>query len=141
MPYPTFKRLNESWNAEPNAPNEKVAVSGSTVRLTFYLNPWAYVAEECEIGSLVFERCAMWRLGPTNDEGWFAGQCRYSQSAPVWGEFYELLGEDGRRLEPTDWSELAPLTPVQRHFLFYLRDSTFECFAAEWRFERNTSAL
>lgn len=136
MSNPTFKRLNDDWNAEPNAPCEEVAVSGSTVRLTFFLNPWAYEAEEDEKGCLTFEQCSIWRLGSTNDEGWYAGQCRYSKAAPAWGEFYELLGEDDQRLKPTDWRELTTLVPEKRHFLFYLRDNTFECFAAEWRFER-----
>jgi hypothetical protein len=132
----TFKRLNEGWNAEPNAPDPHVTVSGSMVRLTFFLNPWAYKAGEDEKGRLTFEHCSIWRLGSTNDEGWYSGQCRYSKVAPSWGEFYELLGEDELRLDATGWRELAQLTPEQRHFLFYLRDQTFECFASEWKFER-----
>ncbi len=138
MSNPTFKHLNEDWNAEPNAPYEEVTVSGTTVRMTFFLNPWAYEAEEDEKGRLTFEQCSRWRLGPTNDHGWYAGQCRYSKVVPAWGEFYELFGEDDQRLTPTDWYELASLESQKRHFLFYLRSNTFECFAAEWRFERGT---
>jgi hypothetical protein len=140
MSNPTFKRLNEGWNAEPNAPEAEVAVIGSTVQLTFLLNPWAYEAEEDEKGCLTFDQCSTWRLGSTNDEGWYAGDCRYSNTAPAWGEFYELLGEDDQRLKPADWHELTPCTPEQRHFLFYLRDNTFECFAAGWTFQRNPPA-
>jgi hypothetical protein len=62
MSHPTFERLNDDWNAEPNAPYEKVAVSGTIVRLMFFLNPWAYGAEEDEKGCLTFEQCSMWRL-------------------------------------------------------------------------------
>lgn len=133
----TFKRLNDDWNAEPNAPNEEVVVSGTSVRLTFFLNPWAYKADEEEKGCLTFEHCSMWRLGSINDEGWYRGQCRYSKIAPAWGEFYELLGNDDQRLQPDDWHKIMPLTPKCRHFLFYLRDSTFECFAAAWQFDRS----
>ena len=133
----TFKQLNNGWNAEPNAPSPQVEVDGALVRLKFRLNPWAYEAEEGETGSLAFRHCSMWRLGATNDEGWYRGQCRYSKAAPAWGEFYELSGEDDLRLKPTDWHELGPLTPEQLHFLFYLRDETFECFAREWVFERS----
>lgn len=140
MSNPTFERLNDDWNAEPNAPYEEVTVGGATVRLTFFLNPWADEAEEDERGRLTFEHCSIWRLGATNDEGWYAGQCRYGKAAPAWGEFYVLLGEDDQRLTPTDWHELALITPEKRHFLFYLRDNTFECFAEEWRFERDTPA-
>jgi len=136
MSNPTFKKLNDSWNAEPNAPAPVVTESGSSVKLTFFLNPWAYEAQEEERGSLTFQQCAMWRLGPTNDEGWYADQCRYSKVAPTWGEFYELLGNDEQKLIPTDWRKIVPLTWEQRHFLFYLRDQTFECFAVEWAFER-----
>lgn len=78
----------------------------------------------------------MWRLGAVNDEGWYTGQCRYSKIAPNWGEFYELLGEDDLRFKPTDWHALAPLISGQRHFIFYFRDETFECIAADWMFER-----
>ena len=131
-----FKRLNDDWNAEPNAPYEEVTVRGTTVRLTFFLNQWDYMAGEEEKGRLTFEQCSMWRLGATNDEGWYAGRCRYGQAAPDWGEFYELLGDDDQRFTPADWHELAQLEPQARHFLFYLRDNTFECFASMWRFER-----
>ena len=103
MPIPNFKHLNKDWNAEPNAPDARVAVTGSQVRLMFVLNPWAYEAEEEEKGCLTFKQCSMWRLGATNDEGWYRGQCRYSKSAPTWGEFYELLGRDDRSLEPIDF--------------------------------------
>jgi hypothetical protein len=137
MKDPIFKHLNQHWNAEPNAPEATVTVRGSTVRLRFFLNPWAYAAEEEEKGCLSFQQCSMWRLGSTNDEGWYAGQCRYSKIAPAWGEFYELIGEDEQRIMATDWHELASPTSGGRHFLFYFRDNTFECFAAEWSFERS----
>jgi hypothetical protein len=113
-----------------------VAVSGLSVQLTFVLNPMAHKADEGEKGCLTFAGCSMWRLGATNDEGWYAGQCRYSKAAPAWGEFYELLGEDDQRFKPADWHKLTVVTSEQRHFLFYLRDETFECFATEWTFER-----
>jgi hypothetical protein len=137
MPIPIFKRLNEGWNADPNVPDGKVAVSGDMVRLSFFLNPYEFDAFEGEMGALAFEHCSMWRLGPTNDEGWYMGQCRYSRTAPAWGEFYELSGEDDQRLTPADWHQFVPTPLNRRHFLFYLRDNTFECFAADWRFERD----
>ena len=136
-----FKRLNNGWNAEPNAPAPKVEVNGSQVRLKFFLNPFAYPAEEGEMGCLAFSECSMWRLGSTNDEGWYAGQCRYSKIAPAWGEFYELLGHDSQRTNPTDWHVPKPPGSGDRHFLFYLRDETFECFAKEWSFERQSACV
>jgi len=134
-----FIRLNLDWNAEPNDPGERVHAEGAALRLSFTLNPWEFDAEESERAEVVFSNCAKWRLGATNDEGWYRGQCRYSGIAPAWGEFYEIAGDDSRRDAPEDWHELSALQPAQRHFLFYLRDQTFECVATDWRLVRPAS--
>ncbi len=133
---PQFRQLNSNWNAEPNAPDPSVTVMGVNLRLSFVLNPFIGHFVEGEKGALVFARCSRWRLGSTNDEGWYRGQCRYSRSAPAWGEFYELVGEDAAMLQPDDWHVLSPAAAADRHFLFYLRDMTFECLASDWTFER-----
>ena len=131
-----FLHLNDTWNAEPNDPAPRVKVDGSEVTLQFYLNPWAYDAAPDEQGQLTFTRCSEWRLGGTNDEGWYGGQCRYSGVAPSWGEFYEIVGPDPVAHSPTDWKTNDRVVRGKRHFLFYLRDETFECFADEWDFTR-----
>lgn len=131
-----FERLNKNWNAEPNAPDEMVSNSGTNIELHFTLNPFAYVAFEDERAKVTFHSCSKWRLGSTNDEGWYRGQCRYSGIAPKWGEFYEVLGVNPLKDEPSDWKLPEEIGSGERHFLFYLRDSTFECFASNWKFTR-----
>ena len=123
---PAFVRLNDGWNAEPNAPCPEVTVEGSTLHLRFIVEFGKPPAR------LRFDNCRHWRLGPTNDEGWYLGQCRYSRIAPAWGQFYELVGEDGLLRKPTDWQTMPQPGPGDRHFLFYLRDDTFECYASKW---------
>lgn len=76
---PRLERLN------PNDPGERVTVVANSVTLSFILNPWAYEAEDGERASLTFLGCKKWRLGRTNDEGWYRGQCRYSGIAPESG--------------------------------------------------------
>ena len=132
----TFHQLNQGWNAYPNGDNPRVDVVGLTVRFTFLLNLYAYDAREGDKGRLTFNTCSRWRLGATNDEGWYRGRCRYSKTAPAWGEFYEITGVDDLRDLPSDWNTLAPPTGCDRHFLFYLRDQTFECIAQGWSFDR-----
>jgi hypothetical protein len=90
-----------------------------------------------EQGSLTFIECSEWGLGSTNDEGWHLGQCRYSRIAPEWGEFYEIVGTDPLAHEPNDWKSTGQADVGKRHFLFYLRDETFECFANEWTYSRS----
>jgi hypothetical protein len=129
---PSFTRLNRDWNADPNGPGESVEVLGSTVVLTFRL---AAFFNEPWWGKLTFEECTRYRLGPENDEAWYRGQCRFSKLAPDWGEFYEVSG-DLMAEQRTDWVVLnADATDPVRHFLFYLRDSMFECDAARYRLE------
>jgi hypothetical protein len=129
----TFKKLNSDWNAEPNAPDPRVRVADRTLYLTFVLNSFQFPFEEGSVGELVFHNCWRYRLGPTNDEGWYSAQCRFSQLAPAWGEFYEVEGDLllGHQLS---WTSLGPPSPSSRHFLFYLRDETFECDADDWSF-------
>jgi len=133
----TFKRLNDGWNAYPNGSESLVETSGDTLVFRFELNPYVFDdVEDGDMAILKFSRCSRWRLGPTNDEGWFRGQCRYSGRAPAWGEFYELLGDDPVRDAPSDWHIIGTDSPASRHFLFYLKDETFECMADDWRLIR-----
>ena len=139
----SFTKLNNGWNAEPNAPYPKVTVSGTDVLLEFFLNPFQFPQFSADDrGTIRFSGCSRYRLGATNDEGWYLGQCRYSSIAPAWGEFYELRGTDIRLDEPQDWQVINEVSNASRHFLFYLRDDTFECIAARWEFEPDaTNAL
>ena len=132
-----FTKLNVDWNAEPNAPYPKVRTAAQTLVLTFLLNPWEFPQfREGDRGELAFSACWRYRLGATNDEGWWRKQCRFSFLAPAWGEFYEVNGDLRlERLPDDSWVLLAdPPSAETRHFLFYFRDETFECDASSWSF-------
>jgi hypothetical protein len=128
---PEFLHLNAGWNAEPNAPAPVAEVQGFDILLRFYLNPFEFKEfEPDELGFLRFVNCERYRLGPTNDEGWYRGLCRFSHVAPKWGEFYEVSSKPEALKGPTDWELLNTRTVgEQHHFLFYFRDNTFECTA------------
>jgi hypothetical protein len=135
LPDMSFIQLNRGWNAEPNAPEPRTERHGRDMLLFFLLNAFAFKQfSEDDRGIVRFVRCARYRLGGTNDEGWYRGQCRYSDLAPRWGEFYEIVGIDPLRDQPNDWVAIGD-SGRARHFLFYFRDTTFECIADDWRFE------
>jgi hypothetical protein len=91
-----FIKLNDDWNADPNAPVPFVVRSGDDVILEFHLNSFQFKRfQEGDRGRLVFRNCWRYRMGVTNDEGWYLGQCRFSNVAPAWGEFYEVRGDSG----------------------------------------------
>jgi|ERR1035437_5732129 hypothetical protein len=127
----SFIQLNRGWNAEPNAPDEFARVDGEDVLVQFHLNAFQFNDfSEGEIGVLRFLNCTRFRLGDTNDEGWYRGQCRFSHSAPGWGEFYAVIGDPNSTDGPDDWV-VTPLSVRENltHFLFYFRNHTFECVA------------
>ncbi|WP_239616867.1 hypothetical protein [Cohnella mopanensis] len=136
-----YQQLNNGWGAEPNAPDPQIEIdfAQGKLKLKFYLNPFIYKDVEEEIrAELEFSNCFMFRLGPTNDEGFYRGQCRFSKTGINWGEFYQL--------EETEWKETFPKDKVivlnhlineegLRHYLFYFRDVTFECIAKDYHYK------
>jgi len=130
-----FTKLNTEWDAEPSDPRPTIRIVSSDLSLTFFLNAYVDPAfREYDRGALTFTNCWRYRLGPTNDEGWYKGHCRFKCWAPDWGDFYEVAG-DIREHGPKDWVLVgpAPQAPT-RHFLFYFKDNTFECDASDWDF-------
>jgi hypothetical protein len=132
----TFNKLNHEWNADPNVPEPVVELKGRQLELRFFLNSHQFPRfTEGQVGVLVFDEVARYRLGATNDEGWYRGQCRFSDIAPGWGEFYEVGGNLRLQLVREAWNELPESKGRgRRHYLFYFRDETFECDADGWHF-------
>ena len=133
-----FIQLNDGWNAEPNAPEPKIEISGTVLKLSFGLNYFVFDAfTDTDIGVLTFIDCLQYRLGPPNDEGFYNyGQSRFKKYGVQWGEFYCI--------ENSDWLHEFPDKIVisefkdqeeYNHFLFYFCDETFECIAKEWLFK------
>jgi hypothetical protein len=129
-----FIQLNHGWNAEPNAPEPNVSVVGDTLTLEFYANPYLFPQfGDGQRSRLIFSGAWRYFLGGTNDEGWYRGQCRFSGVAPSWGEFYEVSGDLKLDEVQDEWQYVTPQpTCATKHYLFYLRDDTFECDAKSW---------
>jgi hypothetical protein len=130
-----FTLLSKGWNAEPDAPYPVVRAEEDSVIVTFYLNPFQYdFFKAGDWAEIVFPQCSRYRLGPTNDEGWYRGQCRFSDLAPNWGEFYRVTGDPLPKGKDLLWKEVATdlRAADSNHFLFYFRDQTFECDASDW---------
>jgi hypothetical protein len=131
-----FHQLNIGWNADPNVPEPKATRAGHDVLLEFCVNAFQFQNfQPWERGVLRFLDCQRYTVTDINDHGWYLGQCRYSNIAPDWGEFYEITGEDPLRDQAPGWVDVGGRPNDGRHFLFYFRDETFECFARNWTIE------
>jgi hypothetical protein len=128
-----FTRLDLDWSAQPNVPLPEVRTSGCALELRLLLTAPQHAGQESNAVKLTFGNCRAWRWGDVNDEGWYRGQCRYGRLAPAWGHFYEMSGDVMLRDQPEDWQAMPEPGSGDRHYLFYLRDETFECIAENWQ--------
>ncbi|WP_164472677.1 hypothetical protein [Cohnella candidum] len=135
-----YEQLNKDWGAEPNSPDPEIEINynSRTLTLHFYLNAFMYEnVEEEDRGVLEFHNCYLFRLGPTNDEGFYKGDCRFSRSGISWGEFYKLEESGWESDFPSDKVMIASVDEISKlnHYLFYFRDETFECIAEGFDFK------
>jgi hypothetical protein len=80
---PSFIHLNCGWNADPNFPEVRTQVDGEDVLLQFNVNAFQFSDfNEGAKGVLRFVNCSRFRLGATNHEGWYLGQCRFTGLTP-----------------------------------------------------------
>jgi hypothetical protein len=140
-----WQKLNTTFDADPNSPMPKVTITGDQVTVEFYLNH--YIWDDVQPGEkamLTFSGTYMYRLGSTNDEGFYRGQCRFSGTGIAWGDFYELDESLWQQSFPSDRIVLGVpgvLTAGLKHFLYYFRDETFECVAQGYEFRRIGRAM
>lgn len=130
-------KLNKNWNADPNAPDPKVSPIDDGIELSFLLNGNVFEhLDEGEMGRLKFHEVQAYRLGATNDEGYLRGQFRFKNEQLPWGEFYELKGSKWETDFPDDKVIVNESIDKKelRHFIFFLKDHTFECIAVDYRF-------
>lgn len=71
-----------------------------------------------------------------NDEGYYMGQYRYKHEQLPWGEFY-LLDRTSENDFPMSAVVLNsnPNWNILNHYIFFLKDDTFECIAENYSFE------
>src|SRR6478735_1456083 len=130
-----FTKLNLDWDADPNVPDVKVTVIDDTVLVEFDLNYFeGEQFKEGDRGRLKFIGCHKYSSNGPNDEGYYKGQHRYKYTDLPWGDFYKL--ETNWRLDFPDYPVFLSRSyddNLLSHYLFFFRESTFECVA--WKYE------
>ena len=134
QPDTQFRRLNIDWNADPVDPDVSIKTDQADLRIEFTLNHNVYKRfTNGQRATLEFQNCSRYRIGKTNVEGWYRGQCRFSGIAPNWGEFYSITGDSKFDQISEDWIHVENGSG-SNHFLFYMKDDTFECLADGYQF-------
>jgi hypothetical protein len=133
-----YTKLNKNWNAEPNAPEPKISSIENGIELSFLLNASVYEhIDDGEIGSLEFQNVYAYRMDSTSKEGYLQKQFRFKNDQLPWGEFYELSNSKWSGDFPDDKIVLDESIDKKdiRHFILFLPNNIFECFATAYRFE------
>ncbi|MBL7869463.1 MAG: hypothetical protein JNM71_15715 [Flavobacterium lindanitolerans] len=140
MNTPIFKKLNNDFDADPNAPDPKISLLGNHVVLSFSLNSflWDNVSEG-ETGTLTFLNCLQYRLGKPDSDSYH--RYRYYQSDVEYFDFYLVENSTWIKDFPIDKkihnsSILNEFRSKLKHFVFFFRDNTFECVATGYSFGR-----
>jgi hypothetical protein len=93
-----------------------------------------HIAED-QKGEFNIYNCHKYSFNSCNNEGYYRGQYRYKYTELPWGEFYKLQ---------TNWKTDFHHESIilnnkvkddkMNHFIFFFRDSTFECVAEDFEF-------
>ena len=131
-----YVKLSTNWNADPNSPNEKIVIESNRVTLEFNMNYYIYDHfKEGDRGHIKFEGCHKLSYNTTNDEGYFRGQYRFNQLELPWGQFYEVESDWENNFHKNNIVLGYRFPQIKyKHFIFFLRDNTFECIAENFKF-------
>ena len=130
-----YKKLNDNWNAEPNAPEVFATIKNDKLVIEFGLNYFLYDQfREGDKGRLTFIDCSRYHLGITNDEGYYLGQYRIGDDDLPWSEFYQIQSGLNREF-PTSTIVNENITGDLNHYIFFFRDNTLEVEARDYLYE------
>lgn len=137
----TFQKQNIPYAADPGVARPHVEKVGNDLLLTFT------VQDSGVSGAILFMEPLMFRVGDPNDEGFYRSgfepgiinESIYSKKRfpdlKFW-DFYEVFGVDWKSdLLGTSTDVLTQNFKEKEgfhHFVFFMKDGTFECVAREW---------
>jgi hypothetical protein len=136
---PTYIKLNLDFDVEPNAPSPKISTNGSSLNLSFLLNPFLWDnVEDDEQADLLFHDIQKYRLGRPGSDN-FRDYRYYDAGIDNYG-FYQINNSNWKKDFPIDEkiiSEESIDTKGEfKHYVFFFRDNTFECIAKDFKFVR-----
>jgi hypothetical protein len=135
-----FKKINNGWAPEPNAPYPTVFKKNTNIDLMFFLNPFIYDnTNDDDIGILKFKNCLKFRLGSPNSDDFYYGNFRFKTDKIEFGEAYEIINSNWLSDFPNDEISISKKLDIVnidlKHFIVFMRDDCFECIAEEFEFK------
>lgn len=127
-----YIQITKGWNAHPVSPEIQLKIDGIDLIVDIYLNYFKFNKyQKGDKVKILFKNCTEYSLNNCNDEGYYYGQYRTNPNELPWGEFYEIKSGLDRKL-PTPIKKIQNNNLDKKHFIFFFKDQTFECFASEY---------
>ena len=142
-----FQKINNGYESDPNDSDPIVSVHNNDLTLLFNLNCISYTQfTRGQKGKIVFNDCLMFRVGDPNDEGFYIdpkNPSKRNDSTWNYTDFPDLKMYNFYCVENSDWQDtfgphaftnkdLSRETENHgdyKHYLFMMKDATFECIA------------
>ncbi len=140
----TFQKLSIPFEAEPNVAVPQVEVLNDNLVLSFTTK------DSDTAGRITFIKPLIYRVGAPNDEGFYGfgfdprikNDSIYSRkNFPNldFGDFHQITGVDwksnllgeGTKILDEKYTEKEGFS----HYVFFMKDGTFECVAKSWKVE------
>lgn len=145
----SFTKLNHGYESDPNSGRPIIEIYNTQVILKFELNHFIYGKFEAgQFGEIMFDDCSMFRVGDPNLDGLYRDpkNPKELRNDTIWNrsDFPDLEAHTFFQVEGSDWQhnfgpaayvnkELSEDDQEFKHFLFIMKDGTFECVARGYR--------
>jgi hypothetical protein len=133
-----FKKLNKNWAADLNAPHESIIQNEDGIEVDFLLNSFPYEhIDDGEKGKIAFYDVFAYRNVASIAEEISKRQIPFKVEQIPFGDLFELLDSKWKTDFPEDKIivDETKKSSKLRHFLFFLKDATFECLAVDYQFK------
>lgn len=146
----SFTKLNNTYSPDPNGARPLINIYEKIVSIRFDLDSINYKQFTREqLGEITFTDCLMFRVGSPNDEGFFIdpkNPSKRNNSRWNYTDFPNLNFHNFYCVENSDWkttfgphaflnkelTEKGHTDADFKHFLFLMKDGTFECIARSY---------
>ncbi|PHR46508.1 MAG: hypothetical protein COA32_10210 [Fluviicola sp.] len=130
-----YIKITTDWNADPVSPEIQLKVVVDDLVVEMLVNHFQFDEFiEGDKVKITFKNCSIYSLNTCNDKGYFFGQYRINPNELPWGEFYEIRSGLDKSL-PDPVVQLNNKQNVNRHYIFFFKDETFECLATNYKLE------
>lgn len=131
-------KLNKNYQSDPNVAKPEVKINQKELTLLFELNYQIYDFKEDQIGEIIFHNCYSYRIGDPNDEGFYLkdNEIWNNKNFPnlEWDCFYKVHGTPDSYLKDfkTVDKNQNNLQGKLNHYVFFMKEGTFECLAESY---------